>query len=149
MTLFGAIMMLYLMFKKFKRMMKKPKSLKNRVVVITGGVSGIGRLTALLLKIQGSIVIVWDVNEDGIREMAELVDESMNVDITSTVMVDSAARNILDKYGHVDVLINNAGIVTGKPLLQLDKRQIQSCFDVNVISHFWTIKVENDFNFRH
>ena len=139
-------MMLYLMFKKFKRMMKVPKSLKNRVIVITGGVSGIGRLTALLLKIQGSIVIVWDVNEDGIREMSELVDESMNVDITSTVMVDSAARNILDKYGHVDVLINNAGIVTGKPLLQLDKRQIQCCFDVNVVSHFWTIKVERTNN---
>jgi len=127
-------------FSKLKQMRRRPKSLKGRVVVITGGVSGIGRLTALLLKLQGSVVIVWDVNEDGIREMAELVDSAMKVDITSTEQVESAAATVTAKYGQVDVLINNAGIVIGKPLLQLNSRQIKKCFEVNAISHFWTIK---------
>ena len=137
-TIFGIMMILIWSFKKFKNLIKKPKSLKNRVVLVTGGVSGIGRITALLLKLKGSKVIVWDVNDVGIQEMSELVDDSMKVDITSTVQVESAAKHIFDKFGHVDILINNAGIVTGKPFLQLNKRQIQKCFEVNVISHFWT-----------
>merc|ERR1712154_91546 len=60
--------------------------------------------------------------------------------VTSTVQVDSAAKKVFDKFGHVDILINNAGIATGKPLLQLNKKQIQKCFEVNVISHFWTVQ---------
>lgn len=141
MTIFCCMMMIMYSYKKFKSMMKRPKSLKNRVVLVTGGVSGIGRLVALLCKLKGSIVIVWDVNDSGIREMEELVDLSMKVDITSTIQVESSAKQVLERFGHVDILINNAGIVTGKPLLQLNKRQIQKCFEVNVISHFWTVQV--------
>lgn len=139
-SLFAMVVLFMWTFSKIKQLRKRPKSLKGKVVVITGGVSGIGRLTALLLKLQGSVVIVWDVNEDGIREMAELVDEAMKVDITSTAQVQAAAQTVTAQYGRVDVLINNAGIVIGKPLLQLKNRQIQKCFEVNAIAHFWTVK---------
>eukprot|EP01083_Nonionella_stella_P252355 869587_1 len=121
-------------------MSKRPISVKNRVVLITGGVSGIGRLTALILKIKGAIVIVWDINDTGIREMEELVDSSMKVDITSTIQVESAAKTIFDKFGHIDILINNAGIVNAKPILELNKKRIKLNFAVNTLSHFWTVQ---------
>jgi len=140
MTIFCSMMFLIYLYKKFKSMTKRPKSLKNRVVLVTGGVSGIGRLVALLCKLKGSIVIVWDINDSGIREMEELVDLSMKVDITSAIQVESSAKHVFERFGHVDILINNAGIVSGKPFLQLNKRQITKCFEVNVISHFWTVQ---------
>ena len=52
-----------------------------------------------------------------------------------------AADKVLYDLGKVDILINNAGIVSGKPLLDLPERQIRLTFDVNVIAHFWTIQV--------
>lgn len=140
MTVFCCMMVLIWSYKRFKSMMQRPKSLKNRVILVTGGVSGIGRLVALLCKLKGSIVIVWDVNDSGIHEMEELVDCSMKVDITSTIQVQSSAKQVLERFGHVDILINNAGIVNGKSLLELNKRQIEKCFEVNVISHFWTVQ---------
>eukprot|EP00483_Globobulimina_turgida_P010911 UN10932 len=72
--------------------------------------------------------------------MNELVDASMKVDITSTIQVESAAKCVFDKFGHVDILINNAGIVNAKPMLQLSKKRIELNFAVNVLSHFWTVQ---------
>eukprot|EP01084_Bolivina_argentea_P195890 335929_1 len=139
-TLFSIGLLLYWSYKKMKQMINRPKSVKNRIILITGGVSGIGRLTALLLKLKEAIVIVWDVNEVGLREMEELVDCSMKVDISCTAQVDAGAKFVFNKYGHVDILINNAGIANGKPLLQLNTKQIESNFAVNVFSHFWTVQ---------
>jgi len=139
-SLFGMILVAYWSLRRIHHMLKQPKSLRNRVVLITGGVSGIGRLVALLCKLKGSKVIVWDVNDHGLREMEELVDVCMKVDITSTVQVENAGKLVLDKYEYIDILVNNAGIVTGKPLLQLKKKQIQKCFEVNTLSHFWTVQ---------
>eukprot|EP01084_Bolivina_argentea_P180776 312317_1 len=134
MTLFGIFLILFWTFKKLKKMSKRPISVKNRVVLITGGVSGIGRLTALILKIKGAIVIVWDINDTGIREMEELVDSSMKVDITSTIQVESAAKTIFDKFGHIDILINNAGIGQYAVCWQIDFKHINDIIQTNLIS---------------
>merc|ERR1711933_190432 len=63
------------------------------------------------------------------------------VDITDRAKVNEAAQKVFNRYPKgIDVLINNAGIVTGKSVLDLSERQIRKCFDVNVIAHFWTIQ---------
>ena len=72
-----------ILFKKLKQRLKRPKSVRNKVVLITGGVSGIGRLLALKCKKHGAKVVVWDVNTDGIAEMEEQVDISMYCDVTN------------------------------------------------------------------
>ncbi|KAK6626447.1 hypothetical protein RUM44_008920 [Polyplax serrata] len=61
-------------------------------------------------------------------------------DITNREMVYKMARIIEKEVGMVSILVNNAGIVSGKPLLETPDHLIQKTFDVNVISHFWTTK---------
>ena len=51
-----------------------------------------------------------------------------------------AADTVLASLGRVDILVNNAGIVSGMPLLKLSEKQIRATFEVNVISHFWTLQ---------
>jgi all-trans-retinol dehydrogenase (NAD+) len=139
-SLFALLILFGVFVQKLRSFFKKPKNLRGKVVLITGGASGIGRLTAISMKKKGAIVIIWDINEDGLREMQTHIDLSMKCDITSKDEVMQAAAEVLSKYQVVDILINNAGIVIGKPILQLEERHIRKTFDVNIIAHFFTIQ---------
>lgn len=140
-ALFAMFITLTWLYHRTKKYIKGRRSLKNKIVLITGGASGIGRQTALLLKRLGAIVIIWDINQTGLAEMSNNVDMTDNVDVTNKSIVQQSAKKILNKYENgIDILINNAGIVIGKSLMELEERHIRKCFDVNVISHFWTIQ---------
>jgi len=139
--MFAFIVVMAWIYHRTRKYLRGPRSVKNKIVLITGGVSGIGRQTALQLKSMGATVIVWDINKSGLEEMSNNVDMVALVDITNKAKVDENAQKVLQRYPNgIDVLINNAGIVIGKPLLELSEGQIRKCFDVNVISHFFTIQ---------
>jgi NAD(P)-dependent dehydrogenase (short-subunit alcohol dehydrogenase family) len=76
------------------------------VAVVTGGSSGIGAATARLLQKRGARVAVLDRNTDGAPPGVLAV----ACDVTDTVAVDQAVRTIVDRFGSLDVLVNNAGI---------------------------------------
>jgi NAD(P)-dependent dehydrogenase (short-subunit alcohol dehydrogenase family) len=90
--------------------------LKDKVAVITGGSSGLGRATALLFAEEGAKVVVGDVNVEGGRETAELVQQAggdalfVETDVTNSADVQRMVQAAVDAYGRVDVLFNNAGI---------------------------------------
>lgn len=115
----------------------------GRTAVITGGGSGIGRLLALALARKGADVAVWDV--DG--EAAEVVAEEVRAagrrgwahrcDVGDQASVDAAAAATLADAGVVDLLINNAGVVSGKPFLELTQADVERTFRVNVLSLYW------------
>ncbi|KAF1313739.1 Retinol dehydrogenase, partial [Globisporangium splendens] len=122
------------------------KSVKGQVVLITGGAMGIGRLMSLRFAKLGAIVIIWDLNT---HLGGQVVDEIRTaggdahfyeMDVTDKERVYSVAESIVHQFGAVDILVNNAGIVGGKPILESNDRMIRKTFDVNVTSHFWTIK---------
>jgi len=131
---------LYVLYGCYKKICYPPKSLEDKVILITGGVSGIGRLVALKLKKYGAKVIVWDVNDAGIKEMSQHVDSSVKCNVSDKQDVMEKAEQLLNEFNRLDILINNAGIVSGKKLLQLNEKQIRKTFDVNVIAHFWTVQ---------
>ena len=54
--------------------------------------------------------------------------------------VDDTAARVRSEVGKVDILMNNAGIVTGKSILDLTQQDIEKTFDVNILAQFWTIK---------
>eukprot|EP01084_Bolivina_argentea_P027637 51359_1 len=140
-AMFVIILTLTWIYHRTKKYIRGKRSLVNKIVLVTGGVSGIGRQTALLLKQLNAIVIVWDINKAGLDEMKTNVDMALFVDITNKSKVDQAAQTVLQTYENgIDILINNAGIVIGKSMLDLTESQIRKCFDVNIISHFFTIK---------
>ncbi len=97
-------------------------------VVITGAGSGIGRLMALRIVEEGGRVAIWDINGEAARTT------------TDNAAVQQAAADTIDALGRVNVLINNAGVVSGAPFEDLTEQQIRRTFAVNVLSLFWTTK---------
>ncbi len=101
----------------------KDTGLKDRVVIVTGAAAGIGRATALRFADEHARVAAFDVSEDGCR----LVDEIKNnggdamfqkVDVSRRDQVDAAVQAVVDRWGRVDVLVNNAGIVRDAQLVK-------------------------------
>lgn len=124
---------------------------KGAVVLVTGAGSGIGRLMALNAAKRGARgVIVWDLNGEAGAETVEMAQaqataskfraSSFTVDVTSEENVSAAAAAVLEEYGRVDILINNAGIVTGKPFMETKPEEIQRSFEVNTIAHYRTVR---------
>lgn len=130
-------------------------SIEGKTVLITGGGSGVGRLTAIKFASEGCHVVLWDLNEKGMRETVELVRKASGgsvecmyrvVDVSKPSVVYAQAKMLNDslsrqgKNRSVDILVNNAGIVSGKSLLDTEDSRIQKTFDVNCLAHFWTTK---------
>eukprot|EP01084_Bolivina_argentea_P194813 334340_1 len=126
--------------------LRTPKSLRDKVVVITGGACGLGKLLSMKFYKEGSKVLIWDVNKSAIKECNAIQPNNIGgnisakfVDVTNKSAVDKEAKLILDQYGKVDILVQNAGVVAGRPLFQLSESDVRRTFDVNVISQFWTL----------
>jgi all-trans-retinol dehydrogenase (NAD+) len=127
-------------YDNFKGYLKRRKSIASKVILITGGASGIGRLLALRCKQSRAKVIVWDINRAAIEEMREHVDSAEIVNVCNRDTVFVEAKKIIDKFGSIDILVNNAGVVAGKRILDLTEMEVRRTFEVNAISHFWTIQ---------
>jgi 3-oxoacyl-[acyl-carrier protein] reductase len=99
--------------------------LNNRVAVITGGASGIGRQTALTFARAGAAVAIWDFVEDtGQSVVAELTDIGVRaafyqVNVVSQADVEAATSATLEHFGRIDILINNAGITRDAQIVKL------------------------------
>ncbi|CEG46298.1 epidermal retinol dehydrogenase 2-like [Plasmopara halstedii] len=122
------------------------KPVTGDVVLITGGAMGIGRLMALRFASLGAIVIIWDLHSKFGHKVVQEIEaingkaEFYKVDVTHREQVYATGEQVLKKFKSVDILINNAGIVGGRPLLESSDAMIERTFAVNAISHFWTIK---------
>lgn len=126
--------------------LKPRKSVKDDIILITGAGSGIGQLMSIEFAKLGAIIVAWDLNEKSLSKTKKLVEEAgskchtFKVDVTDRHKVYETAAKVKQEIGFVSMLINNAGIVIGKNLLDLEDEEIISTMNVNAISHFWTIK---------
>jgi 3-oxoacyl-[acyl-carrier protein] reductase len=111
--------------------------LDNKVAIITGGARGIGKATAEIFTAEGAKVIIWDMLEIGEQTAAELrekgfVAEFMKVSVTDVPAIEAAARAVFERYGQIDILINNAGITRDKSLLKMSYQEWQIVIDINL-----------------
>ena len=132
--------------------MKANQYYAGACVVITGAGSGIGRLMALRIVEEGGRVAIWDINGEAARTTADMANAQVGadpsapkaiaftVDVTDNAAVQRAAAETIEALGRVNVLINNAGVVSGAPFEDLTEQQIRRTFAVNVLSLFWTTK---------
>ncbi|WP_072314370.1 SDR family oxidoreductase [Agrococcus sp. Marseille-P2731] len=108
-------------------------------MVITGAASGIGRLVALGAARKGAHVVIWDRDEAAARRVSSEVHGAggrgtvVVVDLADADAIELAAAETL-MLGPVDVLVNNAGVVSGKPLTELTAAQIDLTMRVNAIA---------------
>lgn len=128
--------------------MKRQKTLKNKLVLVTGGGGGIGREFALEFAKQGSRVVLWDINQAALDETRAVVQEKYPhsevhchiTDITRREVVMANAARVLEDLGPVYCLVNNAGLVGGASILDSDEKRVVKTFEINSISHFWTVQ---------
>ncbi|KAE8440580.1 hypothetical protein EG329_007218 [Mollisiaceae sp. DMI_Dod_QoI] len=118
----------------------KPRKvdLSEEVIVITGGASGLGLLIAEVYGMRGATVAILDVKELESGEARGVT--AYQCDVADKEQLARVAIEIERDLGAPTVLINNAAIVNGKPLLDLSIDEIDRALKVNLLSHFYTLK---------
>ncbi|KAL2812727.1 hypothetical protein BJX63DRAFT_421607 [Aspergillus granulosus] len=118
------------------------------VAVVTGGSSGIGKQIMEDLSKLGVRVVILDIQEPKFALPSNVF--FYNVDLTSYAAVKDAATQVRKNHGNPTILINNAGVAFMKTILDQPESEIRLTFEVNTLSHYWTVKeflpdmVEND-----
>lgn len=108
-------------------------NLKNRIVVITGTSRGLGHALKEELKARGAIVAGCSLQESDTKE-------SVKADVRHAADVQAFIQDVLQKHGHIDVLINNAGWSPPVKLLEtVTEAEFKQCVDVNVLGFFHMI----------
>jgi 3-oxoacyl-[acyl-carrier protein] reductase len=88
--------------------------LQNKVVIVTGAAAGIGLVTARTFASEGARVVSWDVVDGAAQDNGAF----MKVDVTSAQAVEAAVAEVLSRFGSIDVLVNNAGILRDAQLVK-------------------------------
>jgi len=120
--------------------------LVGKNVLITGAASGIGRLMAIRIAARGARLILWDLAAQPLDVLrAELAAQGAAVhaygcDLGQRDAIADTAARVLQECGPVDVLINNAGIVNGRSLLDSSDDEIERTFRVNTLALFSTTR---------
>lgn len=93
--------------------------IKDKIVLITGGASGIGKIMVRLMLERNAKVIIWDINQQSIDQtVAEFSNKgeifAYNVDVSNIEQIQDTAKKVKSEIGIVDILVNNAGVIVGK-----------------------------------
>lgn len=115
-----------------------PNTLHNKVVIVTGASSGIGRAAAEVFCEAGAWVVLVARRQNLLQDLeAELSHYgqpilSVPTDLTNDEQIDHLVATVMQKFGRIDVLVNNAGLSMGGPLAELDVVAIHQMIEVNV-----------------
>jgi 3-oxoacyl-[acyl-carrier protein] reductase len=116
---------------------------ENKVVMVTGGAAGIGRVTAENFAGEGARIALCDVNSEAGEAAAKALGPEASfeqVDVASSAGVSSWVEGVFDKYGQIDVLVNNAGITRDGLIMRMKEQDWDAVISVNLKSVFNCIK---------
>ena len=120
--------------------------LKDKVAIITGAASGIGKATAKLFAEHGAKVVVADIDKDGGSQTVTQIQNGGNeaifveTDVTLKVDTEKMVAQTVETYGKLDILFNNAGIAMRLPVAELPEEDWHRCLDVNLTGVFLCAK---------
>jgi len=116
--------------------------LEGSVAIITGGASGIGKAIAIALAREGADPVIIDVDEqEAIKVTNEINSIGRNstafkVDVANFSQVEEMVRKVVEKYGHIDILINNAGITRDALLVRMKEEDWDKVININLKGTF-------------
>jgi len=108
--------------------------LKDKVAIITGAAKGIGYATAQRFAQEGAKVIITDVNPVSVNEaVAQTLNaEGYAMNVTDRATIQSVVDQVIQKHGHIDILINNAGITQDARLVKMTEAQFDAVIEVDL-----------------
>lgn len=119
------------------------KDVRGLNVLITGAGSGLGQGLSIRFARLGATVVGVDLNPEGLKKTQELVENEdgqfhyYQCDISVADNVYKMANQVEREVGFISILVNNAGVVTGKMFLNTDEKDIMRTFSVNTYANFW------------
>lgn len=118
---------------------------QNKVVVITGAFGGIGKALSMKFGEQGAKIALWDVfiDEDFEKQLSDkdIKFISTKIDITKKEQVQKSVNEIVEKWGKIDILINNAGITKDNLILRMTEEEWDNVLEVNLKGAFICSKI--------
>jgi 3-oxoacyl-[acyl-carrier protein] reductase len=108
--------------------------LKEKVAIITGAAKGIGFATAQRFAEEGAIVILADMNLESVKGAAAQIPnaQAYAMNVTDRASIQAVVDQVMQKHGHIDILINNAGITQDARLVKMTEAQFDAVIDVNL-----------------
>lgn len=132
----------------------KIKNIANQTALVTGGANGLGRAIACRLAEEKCNIVISDINYNEAIKTAEFIEKEFKVvvkvfkiDVSKIEEIEELKKNVESSLGHVDILINNAGVMPVISLREGFPKDIQKIVDVNLTSHFWVSKILLSHNF--
>ncbi|KAB7674068.1 SDR family oxidoreductase [Plesiomonas shigelloides] len=111
--------------------------IRNKVVLITGAARGLGLLFARKAAAHGAKLVLWDINEAALNATTDdFAAEGHTVlhhvvDVSNLNAIQASAQDVINQFGGVDILFNNAGIIVGKPFWEHSHREINQTLAIN------------------
>jgi len=122
--------------------------INGKIALITGGASGIGKLMCRILLQKGlRTLVIWDINETLLNNtLQEFTQEGFHViiaciNITNLSLVQEASENLKKQQIHIDILINNAGIIVGKYFVEHSHQEIDNTIAINTTALMHLTKI--------
>src|SRR5690348_2785116 len=118
-------------------------SLQGKVAVITGGSSGIGKAVAIALAKRGENVVINGRREQMLKDAANEIDPSgihvayVSGDISDPQIAERLIGETISRFGHIDTLVNNAGVFTAKPFTDFTQVDFESTLSTNLAGFFY------------
>ena len=118
--------------------------LQDKVAIVTGAASGIGRSTAILFAREGSCLVLNDIDAQGLEALMLQMPAERVRTVAGNVADESIARHLaqesISAFGHIDILVNNAGVHFVKDITDMTVEEWDRLMDVNLKSMFLCCK---------
>lgn len=114
------------------------QKLKDKVAIITGGAQGIGRAIAEKFADEGAKIIIVDVMEETAKKTADEISKknvetlSLKVDVSSSQETEQMVKKTVEKFGKIDIMINNAGITRDNLLIRMSDDEWDKVISINL-----------------
>ena len=117
--------------------------IRGKQVLITGAARGIGYAFARAFVDEGASVMIADRDIERAETAAQSLGEccaTVLMDVSDQSSIEQAVQTTIDRFGRIDVLINNAAIFTAAPIVEIERADFERCFSINVAGTLFTLQ---------